>query len=254
MAEELTGKVAVVTGASYGLGRAIAEDLCGRGAMVVLTDIDPRLDATSTELSGRFRCAARAMDVTDQAAVREVAEWVRREFGSVDILVNNAGYSRTIASILDMDMSEWDLSLRINLTGTLHCIQAFGAAMVTQARGGRIVNIASVAAFRPYRFKSPYCVSKSALVALTRSAALELAEHRITVNAVAPGQTETETTLLLQSDPRYGEGMRARAAAIPMGGMGKPGDIAAAVAFFAHPNNGHVTGQTTIVDGGSLLV
>ncbi|MCK9541530.1 MAG: SDR family oxidoreductase [Novosphingobium sp.] len=254
MRGELEGKVAVVTGGAYGLGRAIAENLARRGARVALTDIHDRLDATHAELAAGFPCVAHRMDVTDRAEVGAVAARVKAEWGRVDILVNNAGYSRTVATILDMDMPEWDLSMRVNVNGALHCIQAFGGMMVEQGGGGRIVNIASTAAFRPYRFKSPYCVGKSALVALTRAAALELAEHRITVNAVAPGQTETETTLLLQADPRYGEGMKARAAAIPLGGMGKPEDIANAVAFFAHPDQGHVTGQVTLVDGGTLLV
>lgn len=254
MGQELAGRVAVVTGASYGLGRAIAENLGRRGATVVLTDIDDRLEATQAELSALFPCAAHRMDVTHREAVGAVADKVMAEFGRVDVLVNNAGYSRTVATILDMDMAEWDLSMQINVSGALFCIQAFGKAMIAGGGGGRIVNIASTAGFRPYRFKSPYCVSKSALIALTRAAALELSDHKITVNAVAPGQTETETTLLLQTDPRYGDAMKARAATIPLGGMGKPEDIANAVAFFAHPDQGHVTAQVTLVDGGTLLV
>jgi NAD(P)-dependent dehydrogenase (short-subunit alcohol dehydrogenase family) len=253
-AHDLDGLVAMVTGAAYGLGRAIAEELGRRGATLVLTDIDDRLDATACEMAKDHAVFSVRLDVTERASVLAGVRHAVESCGRLDILVNNAGYSRTTAAILDIDADEWDLSMNINVRGALYCIQEAGKVMKQAGKGGRIINIASTAAFRPYKQKSPYCVSKTALVALTRCAALELAEHRITVNAVAPGQTDTETTRLLQSDPHYGDGMRRRAAAIPMGGMGTPGDIANAVAFFASPASAQATGQTLLVDGGSLLL
>jgi NAD(P)-dependent dehydrogenase (short-subunit alcohol dehydrogenase family) len=251
---DLADRVALVTGASYGLGRAIAATLAEAGARVVLTDVDPRLaDAETAFRAAGHEVAAISLDVCDRGAFHDAVGFAIGQFGRLDILVNNAGYSRTTLPILDMDLAEWERSMNINVRGALFGIQEAARAMIQAGRGGRIVNIASTAAFRPFKLKSPYCVSKSALVALTRNAALELAEHRITVNAVAPGQTDTETTRLLQADPNAGEGMRRRAASIPLG-VGAPKHIADAVAFFASDSAEHITGQTLLVDGGALMV
>jgi NAD(P)-dependent dehydrogenase (short-subunit alcohol dehydrogenase family) len=250
---ELSGQVAIVTGAAYGLGRAIAEKLAANGAAVVLSDIDDRLSSTENELRERgYTVSSTVTDVCDRFAVNDCVRHALDAYGRLDIVVNNAGYSRTTLPIVDMDVDEWERTMQINVRGALFFMQE-SAPPMNETGGGRIVNIASTAAFRPYRFKSPYCVSKSAVVALTRAAALEFAEYKITVNAVAPGQTDTETTRLLQSDPAYGEAMKKRADAIPLG-MGQPEDVADTVHYFATAAAKHVTGQTILVDGGTLLV
>jgi len=251
----LKGRVALVTGAAYGLGRAIAEYLARQGASVMLSDIDPRLEATSQQLmSAGLTVGACRIDVRDRHSFAMGIKDTLTKFGRIDILVNNAGYSRTTIPLLQMDLDEWETSMQINTRSVLFAVQEVVPAMQQTAEGkGRIINIASTAAYRPYKQKGAYCVSKSAMVALTRVAALELAEFGITVNGVAPGQTDTETTRLLQSDPAFGEGMRRRAAMIPLG-MGLPSHIAQAVGFFASSAADHVTGQILLVDGGTLLV
>lgn len=252
--EALTGRVALVTGAGFGLGRAIAARLAASGASVLLTDIDDRLEANAAVLANDgLSAAACRCDVTDRASVQAAAQRAVERFGRLDILVNNAGYSRTTQAVIDLEIEEWERSLQVNTRSVLFGIQAAAPVMIAQGNGGRIINIASTAAFRPYRMKAAYCASKAALVSLTQVAALELAAHAITVNAVAPGQTDTETTRLLQQDPVVGAAMAKRAEVIPLG-LGRPEHIADTVAFLASSAAVHMTGQTLLVDGGTLLV
>lgn len=254
---ELQGQVALVTGASYGLGRAITETLLGRGAAVMLTDIDPRLEQTCAELAGAgHRVAHARLDVVERDSVFAAVASTVREFGRLDIFVNNAGWSKSMNFIKDVTPEEWERHMNINVRGNLFCLQAAAEAMAAAGRGGRFVSIASTAAVKPYKRAAAYCTSKSAIPMLMKTAALEFAEHGITVNCVAPGPTTTETNLMHSSgaiDPKAGEEKRRRQALIPLG-INAPEDIANAVAYFVSPGAGHVTGQMLVVEGGGQLI
>jgi NAD(P)-dependent dehydrogenase (short-subunit alcohol dehydrogenase family) len=255
--KELEGRVALVTGASYGLGRAITEALLARGASVMLTDIDARLESTTSELraqGGDVACTT--LNVLQRESAFAAVEATVRQFGRIDIFVNNAGWSKSMNFIRDVTPDEWDQYMNINVRGNLFCIQAASAAMAAGGQGGRYIAIASTAAHKPYKRAAAYCTSKSAIPMLIKAAALEMAEHRITVNCVAPGPTTTETNLAHSSgaiDPLVGEEKRKRQALIPLG-INAPEDIANAVVFFASPSAGHVTGQILTVEGGGLLI
>ena len=254
---ELSGRVALVTGASYGLGRAISEELAARGASVMLTDVDDRLAGTTAELAAEGRQVAHCrLDVTDRSSVKAAVDETVARFGGLDIFVNNAGWSKVMNPIREISAEEWDVYMAINVRGNLFCIQEAAEAMIAGGKGGRIVAIASTAAVKPYKRAAAYCTSKSAIPMLVKAAALELGEHGITVNGVAPGPTVTETNLAHGSgsiDPRMGEEKRRREAMIPLG-KNDPIDIATAVAFFASPVTRRVTGQLLVVEGGGQLI
>ena len=254
---EQAGRVALVTGASYGLGRAISEELAARGARVMLTDITDRVEATTAELAAQgYDVAHCRLDVTDRVSVKAaVAEAVRR-FGGLDVFVNNAGWSKVMTPLRDITAEEWDVYMAINIRGNLFCIQEAAEAMIASGKGGRIIAISSTAAVKPYKSAAAYCTSKSAIPMLVKAAALELGEHGITVNCVAPGPTTTETNLAHSSgaiDPKMGEEKRRREAMIPLG-KNDPEDIATAVAYFASPQARRVTGQLLVVEGGGQLI
>jgi meso-butanediol dehydrogenase/(S,S)-butanediol dehydrogenase/diacetyl reductase len=254
---DLAGKVAVVTGASYGLGRAISEELSARGATVMLTDVIDRVEETSAELRAQGARVSHAhLDVTDRNSVREAIAQTIRTFGRLDIFVNNAGWSKKMNVFLEISQEEWDVYMDINIRGNLFCIQEAAAAMIAAGNGGRIVSIASTAAVKPYRRATAYCTTKSAIPMLVKAAALELGEHGITVNCVGPGPTTTETNLAHTSgaiDPGIAEEKRKRDARIPLG-KNDPADIATAVAYFASPAARRVTGQFLLVEGGGQLL
>ena len=258
MAEgEQSGRVALVTGASYGLGRAITEDLVARGARVMLTDVTERVETTTAELLAEgHEVAHTRLDVTDRASVKAAVEETVRRFGGIDVFVNNAGWSKVMNPLREISAEEWDVYMDINVRGNLFCIQEAAEAMIAGGKGGRIVAISSTAAVKPYKRAAAYCTSKSAIPMLVKAAALELGEFGITVNCVAPGPTTTETNLAHSSgaiDPRMGEEKRRREAMIPLG-KNDPVDIATAVAYFASPEARRVTGQLLVVEGGGQLI
>lgn len=254
---DLSGLVALVTGGAVGIGRAIAEALAARGAAVAIADISvDAAAATAAALEDKgLRAISVPADVRDRRSVRAAIDATRDAFGRLDILVNNAGVSNSSCTILDMPEDDWDRHMEINVRGTLFGIQEAAREMIAGGNGGRIINIASTSAFRAYPGRAHYCTSKSAIVALTRSAALELAPHGITVNAVAPGPTATDAYLNLAAggaNCEEGQQMRERMARIPLG-MNTPSHIADAVAFFASPATGTTTSQVLVVEGGGLL-
>lgn len=255
--QEQQGRVALVTGASYGLGRAITEELLARGASVMLTDITDRVSETCAELvEAGHPVAHHFIDVTQRETVKAAVAATIATFGRIDVFVNNAGWSQKLNFIRDITAEEWDQYMAINVRGNLFAVQEAAEAFIAAGSPGRIITIASTAAVKPYKRAAAYCTSKSAIVMLTKAAALELGEHQITVNCVAPGPTTTETNLAHSSgklDPKHGEEKRRREAMIPLG-KNDPVDIATAVAFFASPEARRVTGQLMVVEGGGQLI
>jgi 3-oxoacyl-[acyl-carrier protein] reductase len=255
-ARPLEGRVALVTGAARGIGRAIAERLAAEGAAVCLNDVDEApLREVAQELErGGARALAVTGSVADPESCRATAEAAAGELGGLHILVNNAGLTRD-AMIHKMGDAEWDLVNDVVLRGTFNCIRAVAPWFRDRERSAprRIVNIASVAGLYGSVGNSNYAAAKAGVIALTRSVAREWARFGVTVNAVAPGYVETRLTAPRAVGELFGipsEIREALLARIPVGRGGTPADIAHAVAFFCSPDSGYVTGQTLEVDGG----
>lgn len=247
----------MITGASYGLGFAISQELGRRGAHVMMTDIDDRLAGAAEGLRSQGMSVDHTrLDVLQRSSVHAAVSSTVGRFGRLDVFVNNAGWSKALNFLRDISAEEWDLYMNVNLRGNLFCIQEATEAMIAGGRGGRFIAIASTAAVKPYKRAAAYCTSKSAIPMLIKAAALEFAEYGITCNCVAPGPTVTETNLAHSSgalDPAAGEDKRRREALIPLG-KNDPIDIATAVAYFACPAARKVTGQLLVVEGGGQLI
>jgi NAD(P)-dependent dehydrogenase (short-subunit alcohol dehydrogenase family) len=247
---DLTGKVAVVTGGGSGLGRQMAEALAEAGADLVLcARRADRCEQAAAELAELgVRAIGLGCDLRDPAAIDAVVRRTVDELGRVDILVNNAGTSWGAAPE-DVPLEGWQKVMDVNLTGAFLFAQSVGRVLIEQAQGGKIVNVASVAAFRgaPQAAMNaiPYNASKGGLVALTIDLAVKWAPHGINVNAVAPGWFPTE--LSGSTLDAAGERLRSR---IPLGRYGGPDDLKGVVVFLASPASDYVTGTTLIVDGG----
>jgi 3-oxoacyl-[acyl-carrier protein] reductase len=242
---DLTGKAALVTGGSRGIGRACAQALISAGARVAITatNAERALEAARSLGEGTLGIG---MDVRDAGTVARGVEEVLREFGRLDILVHNAGITRDNL-LLRMRPEEWDEVIQTNLTGAFRVLQPVCRQMLRQ-RSGRIVTIASIAGITGNPGQANYAAAKAGLIALTRTAAAELASRGITVNAVAPGFVETDMTAALP------EAARAKATErIPFGRMGRPEEVAAVVVFLASDAAAYITGQTIVVDGGLTL-
>lgn len=245
----LNGQAAIVTGASRGIGRAVALALARAGARVVVNyasgEEAARAVAREIEAGGGGARVVRA-DVRDLEAVRAMVSEARAAFGRVDILVNNAGIARDNLLAL-MKADEWKDVLDVDLTGAFHCIKAVSKDMARQRRG-RIVNIASAAGVIGDLRRANYSAAKAGLIGLTKAAAREMAASGVTVNAVAPGLIATD---LLAAVP---EATRARQLArVPLGRVGTPEDVAAAVLFLASDAARYVTGEVLCVDGGMCM-
>jgi 3-oxoacyl-[acyl-carrier protein] reductase len=246
---DLNDKIAVVTGAAQGIGRAIAESLARRGAHVVVADLQvEKAEATAKEIAadtGR-RAIAVEVDVADNASAKAMIDRAIAEFGRVDILVNNAGITRDNL-IMRMKEADWDLVLSVNLKGAFNCSKAVIRPMMKQ-RYGRIVNITSVSGLAGQAGQTNYSSSKAGLIGFTKALAKEVGSRNITVNAVAPGFIETDLTADLPQE------LRDMAIQMtPVGRFGKPGDIANAVAFLVSDETGFITGQVLSVDGGMVM-
>lgn len=246
---ELAGKVALVTGASRGIGRGIAKKLAALGATVLVNynGSEEKAKAVAAEIikdGGQAQCVG--CDVSDFAACGSMVEEIIKEYGRVDILVNNAGVTRDNL-IMRMSEEDYDRVLDTNLKGAFNTIRHLSKHFLKQ-RSGKIVNISSVSGVLGNAGQANYSASKAGLIGLTKSVARELASRGVCVNAVAPGFIDTDMTQALSEKAR-----EAGVAAVPMGKMGSVEDIAETVAFLAGDRSNYITGQVICVDGGMAI-
>jgi 3-oxoacyl-[acyl-carrier protein] reductase len=242
---DLTGKVALVTGSTRGIGREIAGTLSGCGARVAVVGRDAgRAGEVATELSGDSR--GYACDMGDPDSVEAMVAAVERDMGGIDILVNNAGLTRDNI-LFRLKNEDWDAVLGTNLRGSFVAIRAASRGMMKR-RWGRIINIASVVGLVGNKGQANYAASKAGLIGLTKTVAKELASRNILANVIAPGFIETDMTAAMTPEARS-----ALSAQIPLERLGSPGDIAGMVAFLASDMASYITGQVLVVDGGMVM-
>jgi NAD(P)-dependent dehydrogenase (short-subunit alcohol dehydrogenase family) len=244
----LPGRIAAITGGALGIGRATALTFAEEGAHVALGDIQPEpAEAVAQEIRARGgRAIAVGLDVGDAAAVQAFVDRVVAEFGRLDIMFANAGIAHS-APFLEHPEAQWHRVLRVNLTGVFLCCQAAARQMVKQGGGGRIITTASINGFRGVENLVGYNAAKAGVIEMTRTMAVELAQHRIAVNAIAPAQIDTRLTRTLPESAR-----RRRVERIPMGRFGEPEEVARVALFLASDDASYVTGHTLAVDGGYL--
>jgi 3-oxoacyl-[acyl-carrier protein] reductase len=246
---KLENQIAIVTGAGRGIGHAIALRLASEGARVAsVSRTEANAKKTAHEINATCADAAKhyAVDVADHAAVQKVGTQILEDFGKIDILVNNAGVTRD-GLAMRMSVEDWDTVINTNLRGAFNFTQSIVRAMIKQ-RSGRIINITSVIGLIGNAGQTNYAASKAGLIGFTKSLARELASRSITVNAIAPGFITTDMTSELSEEVK-----QAIQSKIPMNLLGKPEDVADAVAFLASAEASYITGQVLCVDGGMVM-
>lgn len=255
---KLNDKVAIVTGGAQGMGRAISLRYAKEGASVVVADLNLEgAQMAAQEISDAGgRAFAVAVDVRSQDQVQAMVDSAVEQFGGLDILVNNAGVGKIIP-FLETTEADWDFMFDINCKGLLWCSQAAARQMIAQARGGKIVNLASQAGRRGEALVLAYCASKACVISMTQSIALALAPHKINVNAIAPGIVDTpfwdevdkQFAKLLNME--IGEPKRTFVQSIPLGRIEQPEDVTGTAVFLASSDADYITQQTFNVDGGN---
>ena len=248
---DLTGKVALVTGASSGLGRHFALTLARAGAKVAVTARrqGPLQDLAAEIAAFDGRALPLALDVTDPAAIAATLAAAETELGPLDIVVNNAGVAST-APALEVTGADWDKVLSTDLSGVFHVAQAAARRMVAERRGGSIINIASILGLGGASLLAAYSAAKAGVINLTRTLATEWARHGIRVNAIAPGYIETDMNRDTLNSP-VGEIMRKK---IPQRRLGQPADLDGPLLLLASPASAFMTGACLVVDGGQSVV
>jgi len=244
----LNGKTALITGASRGIGQAIAQKLAALGAQIVLLDLADNGEGQRVSVclqeEYKVKTAFYGCDVTDFAGVKATIAAVKKDFGTIDILINNAGITKD-GLVAVMKESDFDDVLDVNLKGAFHLIRHVTPLMIRN-KGGKIINISSIAGLMGNAGQANYAASKAGLIGLTKSVARELAGRNITCNAIAPGFIQTEMTKSFdETDPFV--------ASIPLKRMGSVDDVAAAAAFLADSGADYITGEVLRVDGGLAI-
>jgi 2-hydroxycyclohexanecarboxyl-CoA dehydrogenase len=244
----LKNKVAIVTGAGQGIGKAIAEKLASHGATVVVTDVNEDTANQTAAAIGGGAIAIRT-DVTSRESVDAMVDQVRRELGRIDVLVNNAGWDKT-SPFVDFDPGDWDRVIQINLYGVLNTSKAVLPVMAAQGFGS-VVNLASDAGRVGSSGEAVYSAAKGGVIAFTKSTAREMARHQVNANCVCPGPTDTALFASIGGDdPKLRDALTK---AIPFRRLAQPSDLANMVAFFASDEANYITGQTVSVSGGLTM-
>ncbi len=259
---ELSQQVCIVTGSTQGLGEGIACGLADQGAKVVVSGRNsPKAEAIAQELQNLGQKAIGVgADVTQRGEVQRLVRRTVEVFGEVNVLFNNAGINKP-KPFMESDEENFETIMRVNALGTLICMQEVGRQMIAQGKGGKIINIASIAGRQGYADVAPYCASKAAVISLTQSGAREFAKHHITVNAIAPGVVVTPLWDNLEKDmlekgviTEYGDWMKKFTDDILLQRASVPADFASFSVFLASQGSDYFTGQTFIMDGGMVLM
>jgi 2-deoxy-D-gluconate 3-dehydrogenase len=243
---DLEGKTAIVTGASRGLGKAMAIGLAKAGADVVVTDV---LDTKTTvkEINEQHRDSlGLEVDVSNKSDVEAMVREVKEKFGKIDILVNNAGILRTgDAEVLNK--GDWDKVIEVNLTGQFLCAQAVGRLMMKQKSGGKIINISSIAGLAGYASSVPYSASKAGVISLTQTLAAEWGKYNLNVNAICPGVFATDMTDDYLKDEQFKNMIKTK---VPLARYAEPEELVGTVIYLASKASDYVTGHSIVIDGG----
>jgi len=247
--KRLENRIAIVTGAGQGIGKAIALGMAREGAALVIADLN---EANAGAVKGEIervggKASALYTDISNEESVRGMIDATLNEYGRVDILVNNAGIFPT-SPVEAMQEEEWDRVIDTNLVGTFRCSKAVVPHLLTQ-RSGRIISLSSGRAFQGARHGAHYAASKAGIIGFSKSLALELAPYGITVNVICPGITDTAQPRGHQTEEQiYAQGQR-----IPLGRIGQPEDLAGPAVFLASDAGGFITGQTILANGGGIM-
>jgi acetoin reductase-like protein len=254
---KLKDKVAVITGAARGIGKALAERYVKEGAKVAVADMnEPGANAVASALGPN--AIGVKLDVTDQASIDAMVSIMVSKFGGIDILVNNAGIF-DLAPIVEITRESYRRVYAVNVEGLLFTLQAVAKQMIKQGRGGKIINFASQAGRRGEALVAIYCSSKAAVISLTQSAGLDLIKHRINVNGIAPGVVDNEhwdhvdAMFAKYENLKPGEKKRIVGASVPLGRMARPDEIGGLATFLASEDADYIVAQTYNIDGGNWM-